>query len=130
MRSSSTYAVVGIFPTAVSAASYYRRGTDMQSSSFKPVGSYRMLLVAGAFLMPLCHGAWSAEPARKIVLIGGPASVGAAIGEHDFPDGIKLLKQFLDASPDTRGAKVVAYPDGWPTEASTLDGASTLVFYF
>ena len=104
----------------------------MRRSSSKPMGIYRslMLLVASAFLIPLYHGVWSAEPGRKIVLIGGPASVGAAIGEHDFPDGIRLLKQFLDASPDTRGVKIVAYPDGWPTEESALEGASTLVFYF
>lgn len=103
----------------------------MRRSSSNPTGIYRslMLLVASVFLMLLYHGVWSAEPAKKIVLIGGPASVGAAIGEHDFSDGIRLLKQFLDASPDTRGVKVVAYPDGWPTGAA-LEGASTLVFYF
>jgi mannose-6-phosphate isomerase-like protein (cupin superfamily) len=73
----------------------------------------------------------AADAAKKIVLIGGPKSHG--IGEHDFPNGIALLKTFLDSSPDAQNVKgftVVAYPNGWPTDPSALDGASTIVFYF
>src|ERR1700690_975025 len=48
----------------VSAARYQPRGTAMRRSSSKPMGIYRslMLLVASAFLIPLYHGVWSAEP--------------------------------------------------------------------
>lgn len=104
----------------------------MRRSKFNRAGIYRALtlLVASAVLVPLCHRAWSAEPAGNIVLIGGPTDAGDGVGEHDFPDGIRLLKEFLDASPDAAGVKVVAYPDGWPREASALEGASTIVFYF
>jgi len=87
-----------------------------------------MLVVIISFLMLISNGVWSAESAKKIVLMGGPKSHG--IGEHDFPNGITLLKEFLDASPDARSVKVVTYPDGWPTEATALEGASTLVLYF
>jgi quercetin dioxygenase-like cupin family protein/type 1 glutamine amidotransferase len=87
-----------------------------------------MLVIAICLQLLPAYGVRSAEPSRTIVLIGGPKSHG--FGEHDFPNGISLLKQFLDASPDARGAKIVAYPDGWPTEESGLEDASTLVLYF
>jgi len=85
-------------------------------------------VISLACLLLRCNDVWSAESTKKIVLIGGPKSHG--IGEHDFSNGITLLKEFLDSSPDARSAKVVAYPDGWPMEASALDGASALVLYF
>jgi quercetin dioxygenase-like cupin family protein/type 1 glutamine amidotransferase len=81
-------------------------------------------------LLGFCHSVCSAAPAKKIVLIGGPTSHALGVGEHDSPDGIRLLKGFLDASADTRGANIVAYPDGWPTTASALEGAASLVLYF
>jgi hypothetical protein len=91
--------------------------------------SHSLLLgVSVALLMLLGNAVWSAETAKKIVLIGGPKSHG--VGEHDFPDGIRLLKEFLEDSPEARDVKVVAFPDGWPMETSALDGASTLVLYF
>lgn len=87
-----------------------------------------MLAASVACLLLLSNGVWSAESTKKIVLIGGPISHG--IGEHDFANGIALLKEFLDSSPDARTMKVITYPDGWPMEASALDGASALVLYF
>src|SRR6266404_1794757 len=87
-----------------------------------------MLAVSVACLLLLNDGAWSAESAKKIVLIGGPASHG--VGEHDFSNGIMLLKQFFASSPDARAANSVAYPARWPIEASALDGAATLLLYF
>ena len=87
-----------------------------------------MLVFSIALLMLLCNGGWSAEPQKKIVLIGGPKSHG--VGEHDFAGGVTILKELLDASPDARGVQVVASPDGWPTDALALEGASTLILYF
>jgi quercetin dioxygenase-like cupin family protein len=102
----------------------------MQRFSRNGADIYRSLVLMGAisFLLLLCNSVWSAGAAKKIVLIGGPKSYG--VGEHDFPNGIALFKAFLDASPDARSVTVAAYPDGWPTDASALEGASTLVFYF
>ena len=84
-----------------------------------------MLAVSVACLLLLNDGVWGAESVKKIVFIGGPASHG--VGEHDFSNGITLLKEFLDSSPDARTAKAVGYPGGWPMEESALDGAATLV---
>jgi hypothetical protein len=87
-----------------------------------------LLVVSASGLLLLGDGARSADAAKKIVLIGGPKSHG--IGEHDFPNGILLLKEFLDESPDARGVSVAAYPDGWPMDSTVLESASTIVLYF
>lgn len=74
---------------------------------------------------------WGGNAANKIVLIGGARSEGPA--QHDYPNGIRLLKVFLDSSPDAQeieGLSVDAHPDGWPTDPAALDGAATIVWYF
>lgn len=74
--------------------------------------------------------AWSADTPMKIILIGGKKSHGP--GEHDFHRGIKLFKNFLEASPEVRDNKSIAieaYPYAWPRNEA-LEEASTLVFYF
>jgi quercetin dioxygenase-like cupin family protein/type 1 glutamine amidotransferase len=80
--------------------------------------------------MPVGHLAWGAQSAKEIVLIGGVKSHGPA--QHDFPNGIRLLKDFLQTSPDLEalGTNVAAYPDGWPGEHVALENASTIVWYF
>ncbi|WP_165967451.1 ThuA domain-containing protein [Luteimonas aestuarii] len=85
-----------------------------------------MLLLLACSLLAGC----GREPPRKIVLIGGAAS--EAPGRHDYPDGIRALQALLEASPDARkaGVEVVAFPDGWPEDASALEGAHALVWYF
>ena len=68
---------------------------------------------------------------RKIVLIGGTKSEGP--GRHDYPNGIRLLRDFLESSPDTKqfnGLSIAAFPDGWPTDSDALNGAATIVWYF
>ena len=80
-------------------------------------------------LVFLCGVAWGVEPAKKIVLIGG-AKIHGGIGQHDTSTGITVLKDLLEASPDARDVRILAYPDGWPSEDSALEGASTIVFYF
>lgn len=69
-----------------------------------------------------------AAATRKIVLVGGSKSEGAA--RHDYPSGVRLLKTLLESSPDAKALRVEAYPDGWPADPAALDGASTLVWYF
>ena len=69
-----------------------------------------------------------AEPPKEIAIIGGPKSHG--IGEHDFPDGVALLREFLDSAPNLQEVRVITFPNGWPANPVALDCASTLVFYF
>jgi len=95
---------------------------------------YRSTLLLLTFSVSLalffiCGVAWGVKPAKKIVLIGGP-KIHGGIGQHDTSNGITVLKELLDASPDARDIKILAYPDGWPSDVSALDGASTIVFYF
>ena len=67
--------------------------------------------------------------ARTIVLIGGAKSHGP--GEHDFPNGIRLLQELLESSPDLKQKiQVKAYPDGWPKDAAVVEDAATMVWYF
>lgn len=89
-------------------------------------GSFLFLVAAVFFGLTRARG----MQLHKIVLIGGPKSHGPA--EHDFPHGIQLLKEFLEASPDAQqieGLSIEAHPHGWPA-AEELKGASTLVLYF
>jgi type 1 glutamine amidotransferase len=68
--------------------------------------------------------------APRIVLIGGAKSHEA--GEHDFPNGIRMLARFLQSSPSVSECRVLidSYPDGWPTTADAFANASTIVWYF
>jgi quercetin dioxygenase-like cupin family protein len=85
-----------------------------------------------AMLLMLCTvgTAWCANGPKKVVFIGGPKSHG--FGEHDFPNGIALLKNFLEESPDAKAAGLVvdAYPNGWPSDPAALENVSTIVIYF
>ena len=86
------------------------------------------LVLALAMLFP---GIAAASAPTRIVLIGGPKSEGPA--RHDYPIAIRLLKSFLDSSPDVgRGGRIVvdAYPDGWPDDPAALESASSVVWYF
>lgn len=71
------------------------------------------------------------DPSKALLLIGGLKSHAPA--QHDFPNGVRLLKSFLESSPDIqalRGISVEAYPDGWPKEESAFEHAATIVWYF
>lgn len=87
--------------------------------------------IAALALGVLAGGASGVEAADRIVLIGGIKSEGPA--QHDYPNGIRVLKALLDASPDARaieGLSVDAHPDGWPSDPAALENAATLVWYF
>jgi len=80
-------------------------------------------------LVFICGVAWGVEPTKEIVLIGG-SKIHGGVGQHDSPNCVAVLKELLDASPEAHDVRISAYPDGWPSEASALDGASTIVFCF
>jgi len=88
--------------------------------------------IAAAVITSAMLWSWPvADAATRIVLIGGTKSEGPA--QHDYPNGIRLLKTLVEYSPDARaieGLVVDAYPDGWPFDPSELEGASTVVMYF
>ncbi len=92
--------------------------------SFRPTLLLACILLC---LAPECDG----HASRKIILIGGAKSEGPA--RHDYPDGVRLLKAFLESSPDmnaTENLTVDAYPDGWPADPAAFDAAATIVWYF
>lgn len=65
---------------------------------------------------------------KTIVLIGGAASEGP--GRHDYPSGVRHLKELLAAAPQTHRAEIRAFENGWPTDPAALQGADTVVLYF
>lgn len=78
-----------------------------------------------------CQPAAGTEGVRKIVLIGGLKSEG--IGQHDYANGVRLLKALLESSAEVRaidGLVVDAHPGGWPRDGSAFDGAAAVVWYF
>ncbi|MGQ0383866.1 MAG: cupin domain-containing protein [Gammaproteobacteria bacterium] len=86
-------------------------------------------LVLGCALLA-CQPAWSADVARKIVLVGGVPSEGP--GRHDYPNGTRLLKSLLESSAELRAIEnltVEAHTDGWPSDPSAFDDAATIVLY-
>lgn len=85
-----------------------------------------LLLAATLASSGAAHGA--ADGGARIVLIGGTRSEGPL--RHDYPNGIRILKQLIESSPDLRGLAVDAHPDGWPDDPRAFDGAGTVVWYF
>lgn len=95
-------------------------------SFFKMVRCFATMCL---FWLGLATGPAAAEPAR-ILLIGSPNS--HVPGEHDFGDGILVLKRMLagatDGADPVKDVQIDAYPYGWPGEEA-LRGASTVVMY-
>jgi quercetin dioxygenase-like cupin family protein/type 1 glutamine amidotransferase len=87
---------------------------------------FLILVLVILFVIPVC----GEDRSTNIVLIGGAKS--HSTGEHDFPNGIRLLKSLLESSPDIRALhiSIEAYPDGWPDDDTVLTNASTVVWYF
>jgi type 1 glutamine amidotransferase len=78
--------------------------------------------LALAFVVAATLGTSAAE--KKIVLIAGPISHGP--GEHEHRAGCLLLKSCLD---NVAGVTSVVYSNGWPKDATALDGADSIVLY-
>lgn len=90
-----------------------------------------VLALAFASALLVWSAACSANLPKKIVLIGGAPSEGPA--RHDYPNGTRLLKDFLASSADAAeisGLVVDAHPGGWPADPHAFDGASTILWYF
>ncbi|HUP31054.1 MAG TPA: ThuA domain-containing protein, partial [Usitatibacter sp.] len=89
----------------------------------------RRSAILGAALAVACAGFDSAAGTR-VAIIGGAKSEGAA--RHEYPDGVRLLRDLLAASPDARALDVAidAYPDGWPGDPAALENVATVVWYF
>lgn len=64
------------------------------------------------------------KDAKKIVLVSGKPS--HALGEHEFPAGIHVLRTCLD---HTEGVVAADYYDGWPSDPTAFDNADTILFY-
>jgi len=70
------------------------------------------------------------EPSKKptkIVLIAGKKSHGP--GDHEYEQGVALLKDCLDHTTNVSGLKTEVYLDGWPDDARTLEDADTILYY-
>lgn len=88
---------------------------------------FRVLYCGAMLSLTLLAGCGQA-PAKKIVLIGGPASEGP--GRHDYGAGVHRIQSLLEATEQGRSAKILAFEKGWPDDPSVLEDASTLVLYF
>jgi len=75
--------------------------------------------------LPVVSAAEGPSPVKKVVLIAGKKSHGP--GVHEYEKDVKLLKHFLDTSPNTKHIKAEAHFDGWPQDPKTLDDADTIV---
>lgn len=105
--------------------------SDSAVSSMPVNGRQHAFALVLAWAFVASHTAWGEVATRRIVLIGGVKSEAAA--QHDYPNGVRLLKAFLDSSPEVQGIEglvVNAYPDGWPSDAAAFDGVVTIVWYF
>ncbi len=71
--------------------------------------------------------ALTADGHRRIVLIAGSKSHG--VGMHEYLKSIRLMKVLLDRAPGLKGVETDVIYDGWPTDASILDTADTIVFF-
>lgn len=81
----------------------------------------RLLAVAWILAAPL---AGAAAETRRIVLIAGRPSHGP--GDHEFRAGCLLLAGLLNQQP---GLKADVYTNGWPADATDLDGAASIFIY-
>lgn len=79
-----------------------------------------------AMAVGFCAGALllAAEPARRILVIAGPASHGK--GEHQFPAGARLLAENLGRSGLPVSAEVSV---GWPQNETAVAAADLVVLY-
>jgi quercetin dioxygenase-like cupin family protein/type 1 glutamine amidotransferase len=90
--------------------------------------SVRIAQICTMSALLLFASAWAADPAKEVVLIGGPKSHGP--GEHDFANGVRVMEALIAQSSAAASLRVVPFPDGWPASESALDNAATLVLYF
>jgi len=88
--------------------------------------------LAGIAIASALGGDPAAEPApsqasKKVVMIAGPTRHPRGTHEHD--QGLRLLKDCLDHSPNVRNLKIEVHSNNWPADPRTLDDADTIVLF-
>ncbi|MFM9029523.1 MAG: hypothetical protein ACKOTF_02385, partial [Opitutaceae bacterium] len=81
------------------------------------------LLTLCLFVLSACSATLSAAD-KKVLLVAGTPSHGA--GAHEHNAGVLLLQKCLAGTP---GLKVDISLNGWPKEASSLNGVDAVVMY-
>lgn len=97
----------------------------------RTLGSAATLLTVIAVLVLRTTAAQAAEGTKNLVLIGGPKSHG--VGEHDFPNGVALLEEFLNSALQMQNVQDIAvavHSQNWPSDPAALDNAATIILYF
>lgn len=86
-----------------------------------------LVLLTAIACYPTCVG-WAddARPQRKIVLVAGETAKVDKLGHHDYLAGCQCLELLLKQTP---GISVTQVTEGWPSDESLFDGASSIVFY-
>ncbi|HHY85384.1 MAG TPA: ThuA domain-containing protein [Verrucomicrobia bacterium] len=84
----------------------------------------KRLVASLSLLLPFFCAVDSSAADKKIVLIAGRPSHGP--GQHEHNAGVLLFKKCLANVP---GITVETHLNGWPTNASALDGADAVVIY-
>jgi hypothetical protein len=74
----------------------------------------------------LCPAALVAKD-TKVVLLAGKKS--HAPGEHEYEQGLNLLRHCLDNGLNVRHVIVELHTNGWPQDEATLDDADTIVLF-
>ena len=88
---------------------------------------YRPFMVSLLLLMLGESHLQAVEPEqRRIVLVAGETAKVDKLGHHDYLAGCKCLELLLRQTPEV---STVLVNDGWPTDETAFDSASTLVFY-
>jgi type 1 glutamine amidotransferase len=64
---------------------------------------------------------------KKIVFIAGRKSHGP--GEHEYAQGMQLLKNLVDKHPDVKAVDSEYHERGWPVNENTLEDADSIVLY-
>ena len=64
---------------------------------------------------------------KKIVFLAGEKS--HAPKTHEYEKGLRLFKSCLESSGDVGNIQAELYPNGWPSDPGTLDGADCIVLY-
>jgi hypothetical protein len=89
-----------------------------------PLASFRHLhrLLAGLLTFAVAAGLAAAD--KQVLLIAGPPSHGP--GQHEHNAGVLLLQKCLAGVP---GLKVDVVLNGWPKNASALQGMDAVIIY-
>lgn len=80
-------------------------------------------------LFLLLLGTASHAAPKKIVLLSGEIDGGHPKGTHEYVKDLRLLKHWLETSPNLSEVHVEQHLGGWPKEDSTLEDADAIVLF-